>query len=116
MASLVRGESVLCVNNSGTRINLQKPQTPNDRSIRPELTINVERGLGGEVPVLSLSPCGIGDRTEVISGSRVEGEWITQGIIAPGECSRIVVGRRRDGRRDIEDRWLVGNLIHRDDL
>jgi len=96
-------------------IHLHDPQTPNQRDIRECLTINVVERSRVEAPVLGFTSCRVGYRTEINPGSRVEGEWMTQGVITSGKCDRVVANFGSEGRSDRKDRRVVGNLILGDD-
>jgi len=100
---------------SRTLIDLHDSQTPNQRDIGECLTIDVVQRSRVEAPVLGFTPCGIGYRAEVNPGSGVKGEWMAQGIIASGECDRIVADFGSQGRSNCEERRVVGNLIFGDD-
>jgi len=98
-----------------TLVHLHDPQTPNQRDVRECLTINVVQSSRVEAPVLGFTSCGIGYRAEINPGSGVEDEWMVQGVIASGECDRIVADFGSQGRSDREDRRVVGDLILGDD-
>ena len=98
-----------------TLVHLHDPQTPNQRDIRERLTVDVVQRGRVEGPVLGFTPCGIGYRAEVNPRSGVKGEWMAQGIIASGECDRIVANFGSQGGSNCEERRVVGNLILGDD-
>ena len=101
---------------SRTGVNLEKPQAPNSRVVRPRLTINEEQHVRVKGPVLGPAPRGIGYCAKVNQGGRVEGIWLVQRFVAPRKRDRIVVSFGGDGRRDVENRRLVGNLILEGDV